>query len=54
MGTKPKKRKVKIKFRQSAELKPTTKRNNVGNIGRQTLLANTGNIKVKIIKRISS
>ena len=45
------KRKVKIKVRQSASLRPTTRKNNVGNVGHPTLLANTGVIKVNIKRK---
>lgn len=43
--------KGKIIVSQSAKLKPTTQKSNAGNVGRPTLLANCGNIKVKIKRK---
>ncbi len=55
MGAKPKtkkrKRKGKIKFKQTFALVGTTKKNNVGNVGHPTLLANTGIIKVRLKRK---
>lgn len=51
MGTKPKKRKGKIKFRQTFALVGTTKKNNAGNIGHPALLNNAANIKVSIKRK---
>ena len=47
----PKKRKGKIRIKQSASLRPTTRKSNVGNVGHPTLLANTGVIKVSIKRK---
>ena len=49
---KRRKRKGKIQIKQSASLRPTTQKSNAGNIGRTTLLANCGNIKVKIRRKV--
>jgi hypothetical protein len=49
---KPKKRKGKIRIRQNVSLKPSSQRTNAGNIGHPTLLANGGNIKVKIRHKV--
>lgn len=48
---KPKKRKRKIKFRQTFALVGTTKKNNAGNVGHPTLLNNAANIKVRIKRK---
>ena len=48
---KPKKRKGKIRIKQNVSLKPSSQRTNAGNIGHPTLLANAGNIKVKIRRK---
>ena len=45
------KKKGKIRFRQGVSLRPTTRKNNVGNIGHPTLLANTGIIKVRLKRK---
>lgn len=45
------KTKVKIKMKQKASLRPTTQKSNIGNLGRHTLLANCGNIKLKVKKK---
>ena len=47
----PKKRKGKIRIKQSASFRPTTRKSNVGNVGHPTLLANTGVIKVSIKRK---
>ena len=52
MGTKPKKRKGKIRIKQSVSLRPSSQRTNAGNVGHPTLLANGGNIKVKIRRKV--
>ena len=52
MAKKPKKRKGKIRIKQNVSLKPSSQRTNAGNIGHPTLLANGGNIKVKIIRKV--
>ena len=51
MATKPKKRKGKILIKQNVSLRPTTIKNNVGNVGHPTLLANAGVIKVSIKRK---
>lgn len=48
---KRRKRKCKIQIKQSASLRPTTRKSNVGNVGHPTLLANTGVIKVSIKRK---
>lgn len=50
--TKKRKCKGKIRIKQNVSLKPTTQKSNAGNIGRTTLLANCGNIKVKIRRKV--
>ena len=50
--SKARKRKGKIRIKQNVSLKPTTQKSNAGNIGRTTLLANCGNIKVKISRKV--
>lgn len=45
---KPKKRKGKIRIKQNVSLKPSSQRTNAGNVGHPTLLANGGNVKVKV------
>lgn len=45
---KRRKRKCKIKFRQTFALVGTTKKNNAGNVGHPTLLNNAGSIKVSV------
>lgn len=50
--TKARKRNGKIRIKQNVSLKPTTQKSNAGNIGRTTLLANCGNIKVKIRRKV--
>jgi len=52
MARKGKKRKGKIRIRQNVSLKPSSQRTNVGNVGHPTLLANGGNIKVKIRRKV--
>ena len=52
MARKGRKRKGKIRIKQSVSLRPTTRKSNVGNIGHPTLLANSGNIKVKIRRKV--
>ena len=49
---KRRKRKGKIQIKQNVSLKPTTQKSNAGNIGCTTLLANCGNIKVKIRRKV--
>lgn len=49
--TNKRKRKGKILIKQNVSLKPTTRKNNVGNVGHPTLLANTGVIKVSIKRK---
>ena len=49
---KPKKRKGKIRIKQNVSLKSSSQRTNAGNIGPPTLLANGGNIKVKIRRKV--
>ena len=51
MANKPKKRKGKIKFRQTFALVGTTKKNNAGNVGHPALLNNAGNIRVSIRRK---
>ena len=48
---KPKKRKGKIRIKQNVSLRPTTRKNNVGNVEHPTLLANAGVIKVSIKRK---
>lgn len=48
---KRRKRKCKIKFRQTFALVGTTKKNNAGNVGHPTLLNNAGSIKVSIRRK---
>ena len=50
----PKRRKCKgkIRIKQNVSLKPTTQKSNAGNIGCTSLLANCGNIKVKIRRKV--
>ena len=50
--TKKRKRNGKIRIKQNVSLKPTTQKSNAGNIGCTTLLANCGNIKVKIRRKV--
>jgi hypothetical protein len=50
--SKARKRNGKIRIKQNVSLKPTTQKSNAGNIGRTTLLANCGNIKVKISRKV--
>lgn len=50
--SKARKRKGKIRIKQNVSLKPTTQKSNAGNIGHTTLLANCGNIKVKISRKV--
>lgn len=45
------KRKGKIRFRQGVSLRPTTQKSNAGNVGHPTLLANCGNIKVRLKRK---
>jgi hypothetical protein len=49
---KRRKRKGKILIRQNVSLKPSSQRTNAGNVGHPTLLANGGNIKVKIRRKV--
>lgn len=51
MATKARKRKGKIKFRQTFALVGTTKKNNAGSVGHPTLLNNAANIKVCIKRK---
>ena len=51
MARKGRKRKGKIKFRQTFALVGTTKKNNAGNVGHPTLLNNAANIKVTIRRK---
>ena len=51
MSTRQKKCRGKIRIKQSASLRPTTRKSNVGNVGHPTLLANTGVIKVSIKRK---
>lgn len=48
---KPKKRKGKIKFRQTFALVGTKNKNNAGNVGHPALLNNAGSIKVRIKRK---
>lgn len=50
--TNKRKRNGKIRIKQNVSLKPTTQKSNAGNIGCTTLLANCGNIKVKIRRKV--
>lgn len=45
---KRRKRKGKIRIKQNVSLKPSSQRTNAGNVGHPTLLANGGNVKVKL------
>ena len=48
---KPKKRKGKIKFKQTYSLVATKNRNNAGNVGHPVLLNNAGNIRISIRRK---
>lgn len=52
MANKRNKNNNKIKIKQTASFTPTIRKSNVGNIGHPTLLANCGNIKVKIRRKV--
>ena len=54
MANKPKKtkkRKGKIKFKQTYSLVATKNRNNAGNVGHPVLLNNAGNIRISIRRK---
>lgn len=41
----------KLRVEQRASLRPTTRKNNVGNIGHPTILANTGLLRVRVKRK---